>query len=224
MYSMKKYILLFISFSIFSQNFNTTDFNIDSNFNIIQNEVAQAYTKKAINYAGNRYYFKKPKKALLNLFDGDKPIKVTTNYNLLEQTFDIETDNNKTLKLLPNKVYKVTFEDKIFISIKGKFYELINQNENFTLLADTFLETYMPDYTPGIQVKPDPTYRKSNEIMLLNKNRFFKIQRNKKFIINMFSSSKSKEINTFFKKNKISPRDDDELSILFLEFYSDLII
>ena len=27
-------------------------------------------------------YFKKPKKALLNLFDGDKPIKVTTNYNL----------------------------------------------------------------------------------------------------------------------------------------------
>ena len=56
---MKKYILLFISFSIFSQNFNTTDFNIDSNFNIIQNEVAQAYTKKAINYAGNRYYFKK---------------------------------------------------------------------------------------------------------------------------------------------------------------------
>jgi len=60
--------------------------------------------------------------------------------------------------------------------------------------------------------------------MLLNKNRFFKIQRNKKFIINMFSSSKSKEINTFFKKNKISPRDDEELSKLFLEFYSDLII
>ena len=40
----------------------------------------------------------------------------------------------------------------------------------------------------------------------------------------MFSSSKSKEINTFFKKNKISPRDDEELSKLFLEFYSDLII
>ena len=59
-------------------------------------------------------------------------------------------------------------------------------------------------------------------LIVLRRN--FRSQRNKKFIINMFSSSKSKEINTFFKKNKISPRDDEELSKLFLEFYSDLII
>ena len=35
----------------------------------------------------------------------------------------------------------------------------------------------------------------------------------------MFSKFKSKEINNFYKKNKISPRDDKELKDLFVEFF-----
>ena len=35
----------------------------------------------------------------------------------------------------------------------------------------------------------------------------------------MFHKSKSKEINTFYKKNKISPRDDSELKTIFIEFF-----
>ena len=35
----------------------------------------------------------------------------------------------------------------------------------------------------------------------------------------MFHRSKSKEINNFYKKNKISPRDDEELKDLFVEFF-----
>ena len=44
-------------------------------------------------------------------------------------------------------------------------------------------------------------------------------QRRKNFLISMFHKSKSKEINTFYKKNKISPRDDSELKTLFIEFF-----
>ena len=106
-YSMKKYILLFISFSIFSQNFNTTNFDIDSNFNIIKNEVAQAYTKKAINYAGNRYYFKKPKKALLNLFDGDIE-KNKFVEKKIEENFDLSPRGIREMLSLNKPIYEKT--------------------------------------------------------------------------------------------------------------------
>ena len=118
-----------------------------------------------------------------------------------------------------NKIEKVTFNDRVFLSVNGKFYELVEQNENFSLLADTFLEAYIPEYQPGIQEKPDPRYRRNNSVFLYYNDRFTYIERRKNFLISMFHKSKSKEINTFYKKNKISPRDDSELKTLFIEFF-----
>ena len=221
---MKKVFALLLCVGMFGQNFNTSDFNINSNFNIIQSEITAAYTQKKINYSGNRYYFKKPKNALLFLFDDSKPFTVKTNFNLLEQTFDIIDQENKKLKLLSNKVSKVVFDEKSFISLDGKFYELLAKNEIFSLISDTFLETFEPSYTPGIQEKPELTYRRKNSILLYVDNKFKKIERRKKFILSMFSSTKSKEINSFMKKNKISPSNNKDLSILFLEFYEYLIL
>ena len=120
---------------------------------------------------------------------------------------------------MPDKIEKVTFNDRVFLSVNDKFYELIEQNSNFSLLADTFLEAYIPEYQPGIQEKPDPRYRKSNSVFLYYNDRFTYIERRKNFLISMFQKSKSKEINTFYKKNKISPRDDSELKTLFIEFF-----
>lgn len=216
---MKKILTLMFCVGMFGQNYNTTNFDIDSNFSIIKNQITAEYSKRVINYAGNRYYFKKPQNALIFLFDGEKPINVKTNYNLLEQTFDIDAENNKTLKLLSNKVSRVSFAEKDFISIKGKFYELITETENFSLLADTFLELYEPNYTAGIQEKPDPTYRKNNSLLLYAKNKMKKIERRKKFLLSMFSKNMSKEINIYMKKNKISPSDNEDLSNLFFEFF-----
>ena len=122
---MKKILTLMFCVGMFGQNYNTSNFDIDSEFQHIKNQITAEYSKRVINYAGNRYYFKKPQNALIFLFDGEKPINVKTNYNLLEQTFDIDAENNKTLKLLSNKVSRVSFAEKDFISIKGKFYELI---------------------------------------------------------------------------------------------------
>ena len=211
-------LLLFIPVLVFSQtNFVSTDM-YESNFQLVQREIASVYNPKTTTFTGNKYFYKKPKQAVLILIDSEEPIEVETNYNLLDQTFDID-GKEKTLKLLPNKILKVTFDDRVFVSKNGKFYESIEENSDFSLLADTFLEAYIPDYQPGIQEKPDPRYRKNNSVFLYYNERFTYIERRKNFLISMFSNAKSKEINNFYKKNKISPRDDNELKMLFVEFF-----
>ena len=68
--------------------------------------------------------------------------------------------------------------------------------------------------------KRKPKYRKKNSVLLYYKDRFNYVERRKSFLISMFDKNMAKEINTFMKKNKISPRDNDELKSLFNEFHS----
>ena len=215
-------ILFFLTLPIVINSQSNLDIAaLDYDVQLIQREIAAIYNPKKTKFTGNKYYYKSPKYAIIVLSNDSKEIKalkVKTNYNLLEQTFDVVLDE-KTLKLLPDKIEKVTFNDRVFLSVNGKFYELVEQNENFSLLADTFLEAYIPEYQPGIQEKPDPRYRRNNSVFLYYNDRFTYIERRKNFLISMFHKSKSKEINTFYKKNKISPRDDSELKTLFIEFF-----
>jgi hypothetical protein len=214
----KYFISLLLPLAIFAQtNFISSD-SYESNFQLVQREIASAYNPKTSTFTGNKYFYKKSKQAALELIDSEEPIIVLTNYNLLDQSFDILGEEN-TLKLLPNKIIRVSFNDRVFVSKNGKFYESIEENDDFSLLADTFLEAYIPEYQPGIQEKPDPRYRRNNSVFLYYKNRFTYIERRKNFLISMFDKSKTKEINSFYKKNKISPRDDNELKTLFIEFF-----
>ena len=215
---MRYLVLILLPFFIYAQADFLSNSAGDSNFQLLQRDIATSFNPKTTNFTGNKYFYKKPKDATLLLSDGKEPIKVVTNYNLLDQVFEI-VGEEKTLKLLPGKILRVTFDDRVFVSKNSKFYESIEENSNFSILADTFLEAYTPDYQAGIQEKPDPRYRRNNSIFLFYKNRFTYIERRKSFLISMFDDSKSKEINTFYKKNKISPRDDDELKDLFIEFF-----
>jgi len=193
--------------------------NIGLDLAYIKRELSMPYKSNRLKIDGNKYFFKDASNATLILIEEETPVNVITNYNLLEQTFDV-FDGSETLKLLPNKIQKVIFPDKEFVSIDNKFYEAIEINDNFSLLADTYLEIYFPEYTPGIQDKPDPKYRKKNSVLLYYKDRFNYVERRKSFLISMFDKNMAKEINTFMKKNKISPRDNDELKSLFNEFHS----
>ena len=212
-----KYVFLFLSYFVYSQQLTLQDTGVNLEF--IKRELSAPYKSNTIIITGNKYYFKKPINATLKLSNNESPVNVITNYNLLEQTFDI-SDGNETLKLLPNKIDKVVFPATEFVSINDKFYEVIETNNNFLLLADTYLEIYYPEYTPGIQDKPDPQYRKKNSVFLYYKERFNYVERRKSFLISMFNKNMAKEINTFMKKNKISPRDNDELKSLFNKFHS----
>jgi hypothetical protein len=168
---------------------------------LVQREIASAYNPKTTTFTGNKYFYKKSKQAALELIDSEEPIIVLTNYNLLDQSFDIVGEEN-TLKLLPNKIIRVSFNDRVFVSKNGKFYESIEENDDFSLLANTFLEAYIPEYQPGIQEKPDPRYRRNNSVFLYYKNRFTYIERRKNFLISMFKNLKQKKLTAFIKKTK----------------------
>tara|TARA_B100000963_G_scaffold173109_1_gene150566 strand:- start:1346 stop:2041 length:696 start_codon:yes stop_codon:yes gene_type:complete len=221
---MKKIILL-ILFPVLTYGQANDNSMIGTNIGLdlayIKRELSMPYKSNRLNIDGNKYFFKKPSNATLVLTEEETPVNVITNYNLLEQSFDV-FDGTETLKLLPNKIKKVIFPDKEFISINDKFYEVIEINDNFSLLADTYLEIYFPEYTPGIQDKPDPKYRKKNSVFLYYKDRFNYVERRKSFLISMFDKNIAKEVNSFMKKNKISPRDNDELKSLFIEFHPSL--
>ena len=123
---MKYLIFLFTSISVFSQSSGDLSGYYDVSFQLIQREIASAYNQKSSTFTGSKYFYRKPKAAILELTDGGEPIEVMTNYNLLDQTFDIEAKEN-LLKLLPNKVERVSFNDRTFISRNGKFYESIDK-------------------------------------------------------------------------------------------------
>ena len=95
---MRFIIGLFFPLLVFSQTNLISSDSYESNFQLVQSEIASVYNPKTTNFTGNKYFFKKSKDATLVLFDTDEPITVKTNYNLLDQTFDIVSDDNeKTL-------------------------------------------------------------------------------------------------------------------------------
>ena len=214
---MKYLISLILPLTFFAQTNLVSSSSYETNFQLVQREITSLHNLKTTTFTGNKYFYKKPRKAKLELIDRKETIIVMTNYNLLDKSFDIKS-NKKILKLLPNKIKRVVFDDRVFVSKNGKFYQSIEENRYFSLLTDTFLESYIPDYQPEIQEKPDPRFRRNKSTFLYYKNRFTYIERRKSFLLSMFEKSKVKEINNFYKKSNISPKNDNELKNLFIEF------
>ena len=221
---MKNLLLLLFGFLTFGQNFNTSDFDTNSNIDIIQREVALRYQPKDVAYYGSKYYFKQDQPAYIDLYESDEPLKVITNYNLIDETFDIKTAVD-VFKLSPDKIKKVNFKDNSFVSVNGKFYELFYKSDlGFELVGEVFIKVEIPYYTPGIQEKPDPSFRKVNELSIRINDRLRKIDRNKGFVSNMFGKDNSKEVKEFIKSNKIKVKNPNLLGSLIEKFYEDLDI
>ena len=107
---MKFFSLLFLIPAVIFTQVTTTEFgNISTDIGLdlsyIKRELSMPYKSNRINIAGNKYFFKEPSNATLVLIEEETPVNVITNYNLLEQTFDV-FDGSETLKLLPNKIKK----------------------------------------------------------------------------------------------------------------------
>ena len=71
---MRSVVLLFFPLLVYAQtNFVSTS-SYESNFQLVQSEIASVYNPKTTNFTGNKYFFKKSKDATLVLFDTDEPI------------------------------------------------------------------------------------------------------------------------------------------------------
>ena len=69
-------IVFFIFFPIATlaqTNFNSSDM-YESNFQLVQREIASVYNPKTTTFTGNKYFYKKPQEAVLVLFDGEELI------------------------------------------------------------------------------------------------------------------------------------------------------
>tara|TARA_Y100001937_G_scaffold62201_1_gene85318 strand:- start:3874 stop:4545 length:672 start_codon:yes stop_codon:yes gene_type:complete len=223
---MKNLLLILIGGFIFGQDFDTQTFNsqFQTDLEVLQREIARQYTPKEVSFIGNRYYFKESQPAELELYDSDTPMRVITNYNLIEETFEIETDW-KPLSISSDKVAKVKFKNNTFISLNGKFYELLYDSvKDFKLIADTYLKMEIGHYTPGIQEKPDPTFNKKNDYYIYYKERLIGMERSKGFISRMFGDNNVKKIKSVIKSNKIKPKNARQIGLLIEKYYEDLQI
>ena len=156
------------------------------------------------------------------LSDGGNPISLKTNYNLLNETFEVESEDG-LLNLAPNKISSIRFIENYFVVFNSKFYELITKNNKFSILKSFSLEAIEQDYQPGIQDKPNLRYKKVNSLYIVVNNKLSQIKLSKKAIIALFGKSNSKLVKTFIKKNKISIRDNKDLKLLF-DNHQDIII
>jgi len=211
--------LLFLFFVVFnySQTFDTNITNINSQFQTILKEISLGKSNVPLEIDGSTYFFKKPQDAVIVLTDGKNPIKIKTNYNLLNETFEVESEDG-LLNLAPNKINSIKFKEHSFIVFDSKFYQLITKNDKFSILKSYSLEAVEQDYQPGIQEKPNLKYKKANSLFIENNNTISELKSTKKAIIALFGKSNQKTIKSFFKKNKISIRDSNDLKLLFDNF------
>jgi len=138
--------LLFLFFVVFnySQTFDTNITNINSQFQTILKEISLGKSNVPLEIDGSTYFFKKPQDAVIVLTDGKNPIKIKTNYNLLNETFEVESEDG-LLNLAPNKINSIKFKEHSFIVFDSKFYQLITKNDKFSILKSYSLEAVEQD-------------------------------------------------------------------------------
>ena len=221
----KTYLQIFFTFFIIignSQSFDTNVNNLNSQFQTTLKQISLGKSNVPLEIDGSTYFFKNPQDCVLILSDGGNPISLKTNYNLLNETFEVESEDG-LLNLAPNKISSIRFIENYFVVFNSKFYELITKNNKFSILKSFSLEAIEPDYQPGIQDKPNLRYKKANSLFIVVNNKLSQIKLSKKAIIALFGKSNSKLVKTFMKKNKISIRDNKDLKLLF-DNHQDIII
>ena len=216
------FILFLVSSSVLiAQTFDTNVSNVNAQFHKILKDVAYGRVDSNTEIDGNKYLYKKPQEAVINLNDGYKPIRIKTNYNIIKETFEVESEDG-TLNLRPDKVNSISFSDANFVAYQGSFYKLITKANNFSIIKAVLLEAVEPDYQVGIQDKPNLRYKKADKLYIQSGDKKKLIKVNKKYISKLFEDSKQGEIKKFLKAKKISIRDDADLKLLFDAFQDNL--
>ena len=139
----KTYLQIFFTFFIIignSQTFDTNSSNLNSQFQTTLKQISLGKSNIPLEIDGSTYFFKKPQDAVLILTDGGNPISLKTNYNLLNETFEVKSEDG-LLNLAPNKINSIKFIEHSFVVFDSKFYLLITKNDDFSVLKSLISET-----------------------------------------------------------------------------------
>lgn len=184
--------------------------------NII-NEVNLEKIEQSGEIDGSSYFFKTPNDANIKLVNSNKPIRVKINYNIRKEKFEFKSGDDY-YSLSTEDIESIVFVNHSFIVYNSKFYELVTENDKFSVLKSHLIEAIEPKYQPGIEDKPNLRYRKANMLHLVINNKISQVKSSKKSIIALFNKSEQKKVKSFMKSNKISIRDSKDLKLLFDKF------
>ncbi|MDC1456983.1 hypothetical protein N8351_05420 [Flavobacteriaceae bacterium] len=184
--------------------------------NII-NEVNLEKIEQSGEIDGSIYFFKTPNDANIRLVNSNKPFRVKINYNLRKEKFEFKSGKDY-YSLSTEDIESIVFVDHSFIVYNSKFYELVTENDKFSVLKSHLIEAIEPKYQPGIEDKPNLRFRKANMLHLVINNKISQVKSSKKSIISLFNKSEQKKVKSFIKSNKISVRDSKDLKLLFDKF------
>ena len=73
-------------------NLRTNNINLNSQFQTILKQITLGESDVPLEIDGSTYFFKNPQDCVLILSDGGNPISLKTNYNLLNETFEVESE------------------------------------------------------------------------------------------------------------------------------------
>ena len=184
--------------------------------NII-NEVNLEKIEQSGEIDGSSYFFKTPNDANIKLVNSNKPIRVKINYNIRKEKFEFKSGDDY-YSLSTEDIESIVFVNHSFIVYNSKFYELVTENDKFSVLKSHLIEAIEPKYQPGIEDKPNLRYRKANMLHLVINNKISQVKSSKKSIISLFNKSEQKKVKSFIKSNRISVRDSKDLKLLFDKF------
>ena len=184
--------------------------------NII-NEVNLEKIEQSGEIDGSIYIFKTPNDANIRLVNSNKPFRVKINYNLRKEKFEFKSGEDY-YSLSTEDIESIVFVDHSFIVYNSKFYELVTENDKFSVLKSHLIEAIEPKYQPGIEDKPNLRFRKANMLHLIINNKISQVKSSKKSIISLFNKSEQKKVKSFIKSNRISVRDSKDLKLLFDKF------
>ncbi len=194
--------------------------NVTNSIALLQNIINEVNIEKIESSGeidGSYYFFKIPSDANIKLYNSERALRIKVNYNIRKDNFEFKSGED-FYTLSTDIAESIVFANHRFIVFNSKFYELITENDKFSILKSHFVEAIQPKYQPGIEDKPNLRYRKANMLNVVINNKISQIKSNKKAIIALFSKYVQKKVKSFIKSNKINIRDSKDLKLLFDKF------
>ena len=200
--------------------------NVTNSIALLQNIINEVNIEKIESSGeidGSYYFFKIPSDANIKLYNSERALRIKANYNIRKDNFEFKSGED-FYTLSTDIAESIVFANHRFIVYNSKFYELITENDKFSILKSHFVEAIQPKYQPGIEDKPNLRYRKANMLNVVINNKISQIKSNKKAIIALFSKSAQKKVKSFIKSNKINIRDSKDIKLLFDKFKDQFVL
>ncbi len=141
------------------------------------------------------------------------------NYNVKTDNFEIKMTKDSVFILKPSYLEQITLQGKTFkyyttSSTSKGFYEILYHGQNLSLLKKYYVRLIQGKLNPlDGSISPN-TYYVSHKYFIKRDTIFSKLDNKKKSLLAAFPK-KEKQLKSFIKKNKLSPKKEEHFIRIF---------